>query len=645
MVKPDADPEMIEVAYEGSEGIEIESGELIIDTAIHDIIEAAPYSYQGNNKIESSYKLLSANSYGFTIGDFNAEEELVIDPLIYSTYIGGGHQDYTTAIDVDSSGNAYVTGSTWYTTIFPALPTTPGAYSTTHNGGVVDSFVVKLNSTGAGLVYSTFMGGSSGDDGFAITVDSTGNAYVAGRTQSSNFPTTSGAFDTTFAGTDDAFISKLSANGSSLIFSTYLGGSGDDEARDIAVDSNGNVFMTGFGQSGFPTTIGAYDVTFNGGSGLRDAVAVKLNSSGSSLDFSTYLGGKGHDAAVGIAFDTNGNAYVAGETESNDFPNTTGALDNDLTNYRDAFVTKINPTGTALVYSTYLGGSSSESAEDIAVDSNGNAYVTGLTSSADFHNTTGAFDNTYNGNNDVYLTKLNSAGSAVTWSTFIGGTGQDWGREIELGSDGSIYVAAAVLSSDFPVTADAYNNVSNGGQDVVVMKMKSDGSSLLYSTYFGGTSHDGVGGMVWDDAGNIYLTGSASTTGFPITAGAYDTNQSNGDGYISKLFIGVTSGPATNDTCIDTAEDMIDYLDGMDPSDFSNPNHQKTLKNKMNAVIKQIKNGSYCSAANKLENDILRKLDGEHPPPDWVTDPVAQQDLEDMVLEMIDCLRAKGGCP
>ena len=214
---------------------------------------------------------------------------------------------------------------------------------------------------------------------------------------------------------------------------------------------------------------------------------------------------------------------------------------------------------------------------------------------------------------------------------------------------GLVHKRLGLFEAEAGDSANGFNNldllVSNGGQDVVVMKIAADGSSLSYSTYFGGTNHDSIGGMVWDDAGNVYLTGSASSTGFPVTTGAYDTTQNSGDGFISKLYIGEPSGPASNDTCLDTAEDIIDYLDGMDPSDFSNPNHQKTLKNKMNAVIKQIKNGSYCSAANKLENDILKKLDGEHPPPDWVTDPVAQQELEDMILEMIDCLRTKGGCP
>jgi hypothetical protein len=647
------EPDNIVVTYEGASGLSIDNGDLIVHTDLIDLRDTSPYSYQDPGEVvDCQFNILSENSYGFSIDSFDTTKTLTIDPLVYATYLGGNHQDYTLDIAVDSSGNAYVTGPTWYNGVLAPLPTTAGAYDTTHNGGVVDAFVVKLNDTGGGLVYSTFLGGSSGEDGFGIVIDSTGNAYITGRTQSTDFPTTAGAFDTTFNGaSNDAFITKLNAAGSSLVFSTYVGGSSDDQGREIAVDSAGNTYITGLTMSSnFPKTTGAYDTTFNGGAGLRDAFVAKLNASGSSLDYGTFLGGNAHDAGVAITVDSAGNAYVTGETESFDFPNTTGAFDNNKSGHRDAWVTKLNPSGSSLVYSTFFGGSLSESGEDIVVDSAGCAYLTGLTGSNDLPNTTGAYDTSYNGNNDGYVAKFNAAGSALVFSTYLGGTGQDWGRNLFLADNNSVYLAAAVLSTDYPTTPGTYDNTSNGGQDVIVAKLDPTGSSLLYSTYLGGSGGESPGGIAVDSNGDAYVTGYTNSNDFPVTPNAYDKNFSNGDGFVAKLSIGLTPGNVTPaDDLVDAAEDIIDYIDSLDPGNFSNPNHKKTLINKMEAVIKQIENGDYCSAINKLTNDILPKTDGEHPPPDWVTDPVSQQTLEDMILDLIADLEAKaaasGGCP
>ena len=227
-------------------------------------------------------------------------------------------------IAVDTSGNAYVTGYTCSSD----FPTTAGAFQTTFGGGLTDAFVTELNPTGSGLVYSTYLGGSGYDDGFGIAVDASGNAYVTGFTDSTDFPTTAGAFQTTFGGFGDAFVTELNPTGSGLVYSTYLGGSDDDEGYGIAVDTSGNAYVTGYTHSSdFPTTAGAFQTTYGGD---RDAFVTKLNPTGSGLVYSTYLGGSDCDFGVGIAVDTSGNAYVTGITFSSDFPTTAGAFQTTL---------------------------------------------------------------------------------------------------------------------------------------------------------------------------------------------------------------------------------------------------------------------------------------------------------------------------
>ena len=265
--------------------------------------------------------------------------------------------------------------------------------------------MTKLNATGTALVYSTYLGGTSVENGNGIAVDAAGNAYVTGTTLSTDFPTTPGAYQTASGGGEDAFVTKLNATGTALVYSTYLGGSGSDDGLGIAVDAAGNAYATGqTASTNFPTTTGAYQTTFGG---VEDAFVAKLNATGTALVYSTYLGGTGFDIGIGIAVDTAGSAYVTGVTESTDFPTTPGAFQTIYGGGEDAFVTKLNPTGTALVYSTYLGGSGLDGGNGIAVDAAGNAYVTGATGSPDFPTTPGAFQTTYGGGiYDAFVTKF-----------------------------------------------------------------------------------------------------------------------------------------------------------------------------------------------------------------------------------------------
>jgi beta-propeller repeat-containing protein len=391
------------------------------------------------------------------------------------------------------------------------------------------------------LVYSTYLGGSGDDTGFGIAVDSSGNAYVTGQTGSTDFPTTAGTFQPALAGGGtDAFVTKLNAAGNGLVYSTYLGGSGPDEAIGIAVDSSGNAYVTGMTFStDFPTTAGAFQTA---NAGISDVFVTKLNAAGNGLVYSTYLGGSNldsiFDGGSGIAIDSSGNAYVTGYTFSTNFPTTAGAFQTAFGGGAwDAFVTKLNAAGTGLVYSTYLGGNGTDTGSGVAVDSSGNAYVTGGTSSTDFPTTAGAFQTAKPGITNAFVTKLNASGSGLLYSTYLGGSGFEFGYEIGIDSSGNGYVTGFTTSANFPTTAGAFQTVfADGGGDAFITELNASGSGLLYSTYLGGNGLDFAKGIALDSSGNAHVTGFTSSTNFPTTVGAFQTVFAGGsDAFVTKL--------------------------------------------------------------------------------------------------------------
>jgi hypothetical protein len=414
VVGPGTDPDIIALSFEGVDQLKVDAqGELVLQAGGGEIRQRKPLIYQEvdgvRHEVAGSYKLKDRNTVGFQLAAYDESRPLVIDPvLVYSTFLGGNAVDEGHDITVDALGNAYVTGQTLEITPPSNFPTTVGAFDTTHNGGFRDAFVTKLNPTGSALVYSTYLGGSDEDSAGAITLDITGSAYVTGITSSADFPTTFGAFDTTYNGNRDAFVTKLNPAGSALVYSTLIGGFESDGGNDIAVDTSGNAYVTGNTiSSSFPTTAGAFDTVHNADD-IFEVFVTKLNTSGSALVYSTFLGGSGGSSAGGIAVDTSGSAYVAGTASSADFPTTVGAFDTTHNGSGDVFVTKLNPSGSAPLYSTFLGGSSNDVGNGIALDTAGSAYVTGITTSADFPTTVGVFDTTYNGNFDAFVTKLNT---------------------------------------------------------------------------------------------------------------------------------------------------------------------------------------------------------------------------------------------
>jgi hypothetical protein len=461
--------------------------------------------------------------------------------LVYSTFLGGGDSEEGKAITIDSSNNVYITGRT-YSSDFP---TNVGVFDTTYSG--VDAFVTKINANGTALLYSTFLGGSDYDEGYGIAVDPAGNAYISGRTASSDFPTIAGSFDSTYHSGEyglDAFVSKLNSTGSGLIFSTYLGGSWDDNGSEgIAVDTAGNVYVTGYTHSAtdFPITSNAFATTHNGG---WDVFVTKFNAAGSILLYSTFLGGPWDDSGYNLAIDNSGNAYIIGSASSN-FPTTTGAFQTSLNGNIDVFVSKLNTlaSGTAsLVYSTYLGGSDIDSGNDIKVDDSGNAYITGDTWSSDFPTTVGAVAPSFNGgSDDCFVSKINTLASgtaSLVYSTYLGGNNTDYGYGLALDRFGNTYITGYAQSTNFPVTIGAYDiSVYSSRTDTFISVLDATGSSFLYSTFLGGSDWDIGFDIAVDNDGDAYITGFTVSSDFPTTIGAFDTTYSGGyfDAFVTKL--------------------------------------------------------------------------------------------------------------
>jgi hypothetical protein len=526
----------IKIKYEGMKRLYLnEKGKLEIETAegVQRFEQSPCYQIVDGQRVEleTTYEIEQDNNINylsFNAGEYKRDREIIISsvdvvswasPLVYSTYLGGSEDDYGYGITADESGNVYITGYTESSN----FPTTAGVYDTSFNG-VYDVFVTKINPDGTSLVYSTYLGGEGNDHGYGIGIDDHGNAFVTGYTESDDFPTTKGAFDRTFNGGDvDGFVTKINPSGTGLDYSTYLGGGDMDYGEAIAVGAEGKVYVTGFTDSdNFPTTAGAYDTSFNGGSGYGDAFVTKLNSVGTSLNYSTYLGGTGNEGGSGIALDGSENAYVTGNTTSDDFPTSTYAYDHSQNGSVDAFITKIKYTGASLTYSTYLGGSDRDFGKGIAVVGS-SAYVAGYTESDNFPTTSGAFDTSLGGQFDGFITKIGTKGITLGYSTYLGGNDFDYCYGIDVDGSGRAYITGITESDDFPTTSGAYDTSLGGSNDSFITRLDSSGTGLDYSTYFGGSSSDSGRGIVIDGHGNACVIGDTSSSDFPTTSGAVDT--------------------------------------------------------------------------------------------------------------------------
>jgi len=580
IVTPGSDPSRISMAVTGADKVTLDAGNLVLHTALGELRQPAPHIYQdgpnGRQAVVGGYTLADAGAVGFTLSAYDRTRPLIIDPtLYYSTYLGGssddfnnGTTDFTGGITVSSAGNIYLTGGSLSTN----FPTTIGAFQTTKADGY-DAIVTELTSTGCASGvrycprYSTYIGGHasgekfSGDDyGNAIALDTSGNAYITGATFSADFPVGNAIQGSNNGGIfyGDAFVTELNSSGSGLVYSTYLGGSFDDEGRGIAVDSSGEAWVTGWTESDtyggamhFPTQSPIQAACAGPIGNCHSAFVTKVPANptpSSTWLFSSFLGGNNMDQGNAVTLDSSGNAFIVGSTNSATFPITTGAYQTTLGGGNDAFITKVKSTpGAAWSYSTYLGGSSNDFGTGIALDSFSNVYVTGETQSTNFP-ISGAYQSTNAGSYDAFVTELNGVMGTtpgLVYSTYIGGSGDDETSSIAV-HNGDAFITGYTASTNFPLQSALYTS-NAGGTDAFVTKVihPAVGTScsglhvcLSYSTYVGGTSDDAGLGIATDSSGNAFIAGrtrSSGAGGFPTAHPYQATNAGGQDGFVLEI--------------------------------------------------------------------------------------------------------------
>lgn len=451
----------------------------------------------------------------------------------FSTYLGGTDSEWGTGVAVDGDGDAWVAGYT-VSTDFP----TANPYQGTNDGGA-DVFISKFDGSDNSLVFSTYLGGGNADMCRAIAIDVDGNVYVTGMTHSIDFPIVS-AWQGVKASSSDAFVAKLDASGSVLVYSTYLGGTGDDDGIGVAVDANGQACVTGRAFSGDFPTANPWQGTHSGV--IYDVFVTKLSASGNTAVFSTFLGGNSNENGRGIAADDDGNIYVTGFTASSDFP-TVSAYDATLSGGVDAFVAKLSASG-AVQYCTYLGGTAGDHGSQIAVGADRSVFVKGLTESTDFPTLNG-FQSAFGGGpTDAYITKLNPSGSAIVFSTYLGGSDRDddwsdfWGG-IALDQAGNVYASGKTASSDFPTMDPVQGTYGGGVYDAFISILGASGSALVFSTYLGGSDNDVCQGIAVDPSGRAHVVGTTRSSNFPTVIPLQGAKAGIYDAFVTKLEVPV----------------------------------------------------------------------------------------------------------
>ncbi|WP_027008023.1 SBBP repeat-containing protein [Conexibacter woesei] len=584
-VAPGADPSRIGQRLTGARSLRIaKNGDLIIGLPGGAVRQRAPVSYQdidGARVPVASRFVLHGTTVRIALGHYDRSHRLTIDPsLSYATYLGGDYVDYGVAVALDDDGNAYVTGQTWSSGF-----ATDGAYQTTGGAGTKDAFVAKLSSGGDRVEWVTYLGGSGDEEGDALQVDDDGNVYVGGFTKSNNFPTVNPyqAFRSSGDTTSDGFVARLSPDGSRLGWSTYLGGSKDDSVAGLVLDSAGRTIVAGATSStNFPTAGGGLGSSYRGGS--SDGFVVELGTTGSALERGGYLGGADTDSIGAIAIDGSDRVYVAGESVSQDFPTTAGAPQgthngtdpddpNSFAYYAsDGTLTRIDGNLGQIGFSTYMGGESSDVFDGVAADDNGNAYVTGSSSSRSFPTTSGAYQpakadiNTY----DAVVAKIPTLPGPSGWATYLGGSSHDFGEDVGIDGDGNVYVTGQTYSTTFPVTDDAFDGTRKGDTDGFLSSLSPDGAELDSSTFLGGSDGESANGLAVGSDGDVLVTGVTYSTNFPASSGAAQpASAGSGDAFLfvaptrRASAVSVTCGtpsitPGRTVTCTATVTDAGD---------------------------------------------------------------------------------------
>ena len=523
IVHPGADPANIRLGIDGADRVYVDGqGNLVSEFEEGLVVQHPPTLYQeigGERQIVGGGYKLEGDEVRFSVGRYDPERTLIIDPIVaYSTYLGGAASDTAFEIAVDGDGNAYVTG----TTLSTDFPTAEAFQSGARENG--DAFIAKLTPDGSAAAFVTYVGGDSADVGRAITLDSVGNVFITGATDSTDFPL-QGAIQNGSAGFFDVFITALSPSGDQLLYSTYLGGSGDDIATDIALDIQDNILITGETDSPFFPTANAFQEL---GLDINDAFITKLNAQGTGFVFSTYLGFSSSGRA--IVADEDGNVWVAGVTSSGNFPKV-DPIQSTFRGEFDGFLARFGPTG-ALEFSTLLGGSDIDLPSGIAIESSEAVVVVGQTFSTDFP-TVNAFQSSLSGVGDAFLTVLDVPGKAWSYSTYLGGSETDSAADVVVGIHGGIYVTGSTDSTDFPTVSPTQTNADE--RDVFVVRLAAGSHLITYSTYVGGSGVDVAGGLAVDNNRNVYITGSTTSTDFPTLGPLQSESAGATDAFILRI--------------------------------------------------------------------------------------------------------------
>lgn len=467
-------------------------------------------------------------------------------PLQWSSYLGSESEDLGHSVAIDGQGRVVVAGMTSGVD----FPASTAASAPLHG---VDAFGVRFDADGATLDYLYWFNALTlfaEDEAYAVALDPLGSAYITGYTRSEDFCAVFGAvpgYQPTYQGETDAFVVKIRADGSGLAYCTFIGGGDWDVGRAIAVDKLGNAYVTGGTWSeDFPITAGAVQPAL---AGQRDTFLVKLDAAGSALLYSSYLGGAGQEEGVGVQIGSAGGGndprvFVAGWTNSADFPTTPGVLGPVYRGNTDGFVYRLDLAAGRLEYATYLGGSGQDRPAGLAMDGN-RALVVGSTQSADFPTTPGALASAPLGGQDAFASKVTPDGGALAFSTYLGGSGDDWASALTGDvNDGTAIIAGGTTSPDFPTTAMAVSATLRGQRDATLLRLPADGSMLLYGSYLGGDGLDQALGVAADTLGQVAITGSTTSEDFPVTPLAFDTTYNGGgDVFVTRLTLGVSAPP------------------------------------------------------------------------------------------------------
>uniref|UniRef100_A0A7C5SX68 DUF7948 domain-containing protein n=1 Tax=Thermocrinis ruber TaxID=75906 RepID=A0A7C5SX68_9AQUI len=568
-VKPGADPSKIVVEVEGAEGLKLsKDGEIIIQTGLGELKLSKPIAWQEKDgkklPVEVSYKLIDKNRYSFEVAKADQSVPLVIDPILQATYLGGSGNDEAYALAIHpQTGEVYVAGYT-ESTKFPK--TTGGAQANYGGGGFGDVFVARLNKDLTQILQSTYLGGSNSDSASALVIHpKTGEVYVAGSTDSKDFPKTTGGAQANKSGDSDAFVARLSKELTQILQSTYLGGSKSDYAFALAIHpTTGEVYVAGETKStDFPKTDGGAQTTNRGGT---DTFLARLNRDLTQILQSTYLGGSSLDTAYALAIHPKtGEVYVAGKTDSTDFPKTDGGAQEKcngckssfpLLGSADAFVTRLNSDLTQILQSTYLGGRYVDIAYALAIHpKTGEVYVAGATNSADFPKTDGGAQEKCSscgrlvpllGQADAFVARLNKELTQILQSTYLGEKVEDHARALAIHpKTGEVYVAGSTNSRDFPRTTGGAQAAHGGGlDDAFVARLNEELTQILQSTYLGGGGNDEIYALaIHPTTGEVYVAGKTESTNFPnTTGGAQATNGGGTDAFVARLSADLSAG-------------------------------------------------------------------------------------------------------